>query len=113
MRHRGTHDRIIGLPFCVRKARKPVMLGARPRCRRRQQEGFLMCENTGTGPALDVMAFTLSHSTNARNALSLYEEANWRPGRRSGMTLPEEELEELLGGGGGEFARERSGCRFN
>ena len=31
---------IIGLPFFARKARKPVMLGSRPRCRRRQQEGF-------------------------------------------------------------------------
>lgn len=40
-----------------------------------------MCENTGTGPALDVMAFTLSHSTNARNALSLYEAANGKTGK--------------------------------
>ena len=40
-----------------------------------------MCENSGTGPALDVMAFTLSHSTNARNALSLYEAANGKTGK--------------------------------
>jgi len=79
--HQGIHDRIIGFQFFARKACKPVILGARPRCRRRQQEGFLMCENTGTGPALDVMAFTLSHSTNARNALNLYGAANGKTGK--------------------------------
>ena len=48
-----------------------------------------MCENTGTGPALDVMAFTLSHSTDARNALSLYEAANGKTGKTvEDVTLP-------------------------
>lgn len=40
-----------------------------------------MCENIGTGLALDMMAFTLSHSTDARNALSLYEAANGKTGK--------------------------------
>ena len=48
-----------------------------------------MCNNTETGPALDVMAFTLSHSTDARNALSLYEAANGKTGKTvEDVTLP-------------------------